>query len=89
MSTEYTLRRCDGLPFGTFKDVRIDHIDRHGVTPEEVEEACFGHALVQRAKSEGENPVYYVSDRPTLAGICSAWSFCARMGRAIRSQLGR
>jgi hypothetical protein len=39
---------------------RIDHIDRHGVTPEEVEEACFGHALVQRAKSEGENPVYYV-----------------------------
>jgi hypothetical protein len=36
---------------------RIDHIDRHGVTPEEVEEACFGHALVQRAKSEGENPV--------------------------------
>ena len=39
---------------------RIDHIDRHGVTPEEVEEACFGHALVLRAKSEGENPVYYV-----------------------------
>lgn len=25
-----------------------------------VEEACFGHALVQRAKSEGENPVFYV-----------------------------
>jgi uncharacterized DUF497 family protein len=39
---------------------RIDHIDRHGVTPEEVEEACFGQALVQRAKSEGENPVFYV-----------------------------
>ncbi len=39
---------------------RIDHFDRHGVTPEEVEEARFGHALVQRAKSEGENPVYYV-----------------------------
>ena len=39
---------------------RIDHIDRHGVTTEEIEEACFGHALVQRAKSEGENPVYYV-----------------------------
>lgn len=33
---------------------------RHGVTPEEVEEVCFGRALVQRAKSEGENPVYYV-----------------------------
>ena len=30
------------------------------LTPEEVEEACFGRPLVQRAKSEGENPVYYV-----------------------------
>jgi len=39
---------------------RIEHIARHTVTPEEVEEVCFGHALVQRAKSEGENPVYYV-----------------------------
>lgn len=39
---------------------RIDHIGRHAVTPQEVEEACFGNALVQRAKSEGENPVYYV-----------------------------
>ena len=39
---------------------RIDHIAQHGVRPKEVEEACFGHALVQRAKSEGENPVYYV-----------------------------
>jgi hypothetical protein len=68
---------------------RIDHIDRHGVTPEEVEEACFGHALVQRAKSEGENPVYYVLDRRTLAGICSVWSFGFRMGRAIQSRLGK
>jgi len=39
---------------------RIDHIARHGVTHKEVEEACFGRPLVQRAKSEGENPVYYV-----------------------------
>jgi len=42
---------------------RIDHVARHGVTPEEVEEVCFGRALVQRAKSEGENPVYYVLGR--------------------------
>ena len=41
-------------------DDRIDHIARHAVTPEEVEEACFGDALVQRAASEGSNPVYYV-----------------------------
>ena len=39
---------------------RIEHIARHGVTPAEVEEACFGQALVLRQKSKGENPVYYV-----------------------------
>ena len=39
---------------------RVDHIARHQVTPEEFEEACFGQAFVRRAKSEGENPVYYV-----------------------------
>ena len=39
---------------------RIEHIARHDVTPEEVEQACFGRSLVQRAKSRGENPVYYV-----------------------------
>lgn len=39
---------------------RIEHIARHGVTPDEVEQVCFGKCLVLRAKSEGENPVYYV-----------------------------
>ena len=39
---------------------RIDHIALHGVTPEEVEQMCFGRPLVQRAKSQGENPVYYI-----------------------------
>ena len=39
---------------------RIDHIARHGVTPEEVEDVCFGEPLVQIAKSEGKNPVYYM-----------------------------
>jgi len=39
---------------------RVDHIDRHAVTPEEVEEVCFGHPLIQRTRSDGENPVYYV-----------------------------
>ena len=41
-------------------DTRVDHIARHGVTPEEVEEACFGQALVQRGRSGGGNPVYHV-----------------------------
>lgn len=39
---------------------RIDHIVRHGVQPEEVEEVCFGEAWIQRAKASGPNPVYYV-----------------------------
>jgi uncharacterized DUF497 family protein len=39
---------------------RIEHIGRHGVTPEEFEEVCFGQALVLRRKSEGMNPVYHV-----------------------------
>ncbi|MXZ22647.1 MAG: BrnT family toxin [Caldilineaceae bacterium SB0665_bin_25] len=33
---------------------------RHGITIDEVEEVCFGRPLVQRAKSQGENPVYYI-----------------------------
>ena len=37
---------------------RVNHIARHGVTPEEAEEACFGRALVQRGTTEGRNPVY-------------------------------
>ena len=48
-------------------DDRIEHIARHGVSPDEVEQACFGSALVQHAKSEGDNPVYYVLGR-TEAG---------------------
>jgi hypothetical protein len=39
---------------------RIEHIAQYGVSPEEVEEVCFGRPWVRRAKSEGENPVYYI-----------------------------
>jgi uncharacterized DUF497 family protein len=39
---------------------RINHIAHHKVMPNEVEEVCFGNSFVQRAKSQGENPVYYV-----------------------------
>jgi uncharacterized protein len=39
---------------------RVEHIALHGVTPEEVEEACFGRPFVRKAKAKGENPVYYV-----------------------------
>jgi uncharacterized protein len=39
---------------------RIEHIARHDITPEEVDECCFGRPWVLRGRSEGENPVYYV-----------------------------
>ena len=42
---------------------QIEHIARHHVTPQEFDEICFGKSLVQRARSDGENPVYYVLGR--------------------------
>jgi uncharacterized DUF497 family protein len=39
---------------------RIDHIARHSVTPEEVEDVCFRKCFVRRMKSQGKNSVYYV-----------------------------
>lgn len=39
---------------------RIIHVARHNVVPQEVEEVCFGRPLILRAKSQGNNPVYYV-----------------------------
>jgi uncharacterized protein len=49
--------RIDGF---IWPEERMEHIARHGIMPEEMEEVCFGKSLVRRAKSEGENPVYYV-----------------------------
>jgi uncharacterized protein len=43
-----------------WSDERIEHIAAHGVSPQEVEEVCFGQAWVRRTKSEGTNPVYLV-----------------------------
>jgi uncharacterized DUF497 family protein len=39
---------------------RIDHIARHQVQPEEVENVCFGKAWVRRAKATGKSPACYV-----------------------------
>lgn len=49
---------------------RVDHIARHGVTPEEVEEACFGKVFVKRAQSQGTNPIYYVLGQTVAAVTC-------------------
>ncbi|MGH8008797.1 MAG: hypothetical protein ACREQ3_17545, partial [Candidatus Binatia bacterium] len=46
---------------------RIAHIAEQEVRPEEVEEVCFGRSFVQRAKSWGKNPVYYILGQ-TAAG---------------------
>jgi hypothetical protein len=43
-----------------WSDERIDHIARHDVEPEEVEEACYGQPLILRGRSEGPNPVFYI-----------------------------
>ena len=51
---------------------RVEHIARHNISPEDVEEVCFGQAFVQRAKSKGENRVYYVLGQ-TFAGM---YLFC-------------
>jgi hypothetical protein len=42
---------------------RIEHIARHNVEPEEVEEVCFSRSLVRRIKNLGENPAYQVFGR--------------------------
>jgi uncharacterized DUF497 family protein len=44
---------------------RIEHIARHGVTTEEVEQVCFGKAFVRQTKSKGKNRVYYVLGQTT------------------------
>ena len=67
---------------------RIEHISRHGVTPEEVEETCFGRPLILRARSEGKNPVYYVLGQ-TAAGrylFCMVISFPDGRGYPITAR---
>ena len=67
---------------------RIVHIARHGIQPEEVEEVCFSRAFVQRTKSEGENPVFYVLGQ-TLAGrylLCVVIQFPDNKGYPITAR---
>ncbi|HAG09606.1 MAG TPA: hypothetical protein DCK87_08625 [Desulfotomaculum sp.] len=43
----------------------IEHITRHNVTPEEVEEVCFGNPLILKSKqsTKGLNTLYYAMGR--------------------------
>jgi uncharacterized protein len=46
------------VPISEFlwREDRIDHIARHGVQPEEVEEVCFGKPLVLARSRPGPTP---------------------------------
>ena len=67
---------------------RIEHIGKHGVEPHELEEVCFGQALVQRTKASGPNPVYYVLGQ-TLSGrplFCVVIQFPDRKGYPVTAR---
>ena len=67
---------------------RIDHIAQHGVTPDEVNEVCFGKPFIQRAKTQGENPVYYIMGQ-TNAGrylFCVVIRFPDRRGYPVTAR---
>jgi hypothetical protein len=68
---------------------RIDHLASRGIKPDEVEEVWFGKPFVQRAKSEGRNPVYYVLGQTELGDICSVLSSNFRKAQAIPSRRAR
>lgn len=53
---------------------QIDHIARHNVALEEVEEVCFGRPMTLRAKSKGSIRYIMCLGRPQQGAICSAWS---------------
>jgi len=44
-----------------WNDEIIEHIAKHDVIPEEVEEVCFGRPLILKSKqsTKGLNPIYY------------------------------
>ena len=67
---------------------RVEHIATHGVSPEEVEEVCFGRPLILRAKRLGPSPVYYCLGQ-TLCGrylFCVVIAFAAGNGFPVTSR---
>ena len=67
---------------------RVDHIARHGVTPEEFEQVCFGLPLVLRAKATGPNPVYYLLGESDAgrALFCVVIEFPGRKGYPVTAR---
>ena len=70
-------------------DEQIEHIALHGINPSEVEDVCFGQALILRAKSTGKNPVYYALGQ-TEAGrylFCVIIEFPDNRGYPVTARL--
>jgi uncharacterized protein len=67
---------------------RVEHIARHGVQPEEVDDVCFGRPLVLRAKSEGKNPVYHVLGQTTAGRylFCVVIEFPSGVGLPVTAR---
>jgi len=53
---------------------QIEHIARHGVTPEEFEEVCSGKCLLEKTKSKGENPVYLAYEQTEAGRYLCCWA---------------
>lgn len=51
----------------------VEHINRHNVTPAEVEEACFNEYDTPFVRS-GKDGLHYVLRKLRQAGSCSLWS---------------
>lgn len=63
----------------------IEHIARHSVTPEEVEEVCFGRSLIAKNKqvTKGINPTYYALGQTDTGRYLFVMFIYFKQGRAM------
>ncbi|SFR18463.1 BrnT family toxin [Desulfoscipio geothermicus] len=63
----------------------IEHIAKHDVTPEEVEEVCFGRPLIIKNKqaTKGINPTYYALGQTDTGRYLFVVFIYFKQGRAM------
>lgn len=63
----------------------IEHIARHNVLTEEVEEVCFGQPLIMKSKQavKGVNPTYYALGQTEAGRYLFIMFIYFKQGRAI------
>lgn len=63
----------------------IEHIAKHNVTPEEVEEVCFGQPLIVKSKqaAKGANPTYYALGQTETGRYLFIMFIYFKQGRAM------